>query len=157
MAFRKWLQYNGKIETNKITKSNNLSFTGGKEMKTIKTKQAPQAIGPYSQAKIVNGLLITSGQIPLDPETGKVVGTTIKEQTNQVLKNIQGILTEAGSDFAHVVKTTCYLQNMADFTAFNEVYAEYFSAEYPARTTIEISKLPMDVLVEIEIIAEVVA
>jgi len=141
------LQYNGKIETNKITKSNNLSFTGGKEMKTIKTKQAPQA----------NGLLITSGQIPLDPETGKVVGTTIKEQTNQVLKNIQGILTEAGSDFAHVVKTTCYLQNMADFTAFNEVYAEYFSAEYPARTTIEISKLPMDVLVEIEIIAEVVA
>lgn len=96
-------------------------------MKTIKTKQAPQAIGPYSQAKIVNGLLITSGQIPLDPETGKVVGTTIKEQTNQVLKNIQGILTEAGSDFAHVVKT------------------------------IEISKLPMDVLVEIEIIAEVVA
>ncbi len=109
-------------------------------MKTIKTKQAPQAIGPYSQAKIVNGLLITS-----------------KEQTNQVLKNIQGILTEAGSDFAHVVKTTCYLQNMADFTAFNEVYAEYFSAEYPARTTIEISKLPMDVLVEIEIIAEVVA
>ncbi len=126
-------------------------------MKTIKTKQAPQAIGPYSQAKIVNGLLITSGQIPLDPETGKVVGTTIKEQTNQVLKNIQGILTEAGSDFAHVVKTTCYLQNMADFTAFNEVYAEYFSAEYPARTTIEISKLPMDVLVEIEIIAEVVA
>ena len=124
---------------------------------SIKTKQAPQAIGPYSQAKIVNGLLITSGQIPLDPETGKVVGTTIKEQTNQVLKNIQGILTEAGSDFAHVVKTTCYLQNMADFTAFNEVYAEYFSAEYPARTTIEISKLPMDVLVEIEIIAEVVA
>ena len=114
-------------------------------MKTIKTKQAPQAIGPYSQAKIVNGLLITSGQIPLDPETGKVVGTTIKEQTNQVLKNIQGLLT------------TCYLQNMADFTAFNEVYAEYFSAEYPARTTIEISKLPMDVLVEIEIIAEVVA
>ena len=126
-------------------------------MKTIKTKQAPQAIGPYSQAKIVNGLLITSGQIPLDPETGKVVGTTIKEQTNQVLKNIQWILTEAGSDFAHVVKTTCYLQNMADFAAFNEVYAEYFSAEYPARTTIEISKLPMDVLVEIEIIAEVVA
>ena len=121
-------------------------------MKTIKTKQAPQAIGPYSQAKIVNGLLITSGQIPLDPETGKVVGTTIKEQTNQVLKNIQGILTEAGSDFAHVVKTTCYLQNMADFTAFNEVYAEY-----PARTTIEISKLPMDVLAEIEISAEVVA
>ncbi|EGO2729319.1 RidA family protein [Enterococcus faecalis] len=151
------MQYNGKIETNKITKSNNLSFTGGKEMRTIKTKQAPQAIGPYSQAKIVNGLLITSGQIPLDPETGKVVGTTIKEQTNQVLKNIQGILIEAGSDFAHVVKTTCYLQNMADFTAFNEVYAEYFSAEYPARTTIEISKLPMDVLVEIEIIAEVVA
>ncbi|EGG57707.1 putative endoribonuclease L-PSP [Enterococcus faecalis TX1467] len=100
------MQYNGKIETNKITKSNNLSFTGGKEMTTIKTKQAPQAIGPYSQAKIVNGLLITSGQIPLDPETGKVVGTTIKEQTNQVLKNIQGILTEAGSDFAHVVKTT---------------------------------------------------
>ena len=96
-----------------------MSFTGGKEMKTIKTKQAPQAIGPYSQAKIVNGLLITSGQIPLDPETGKVVGTTIKEQTNQVLKNIQGILTEAGSDFAHVVKTTCYLQNMAEFTTFN--------------------------------------
>ncbi|EKY8193333.1 RidA family protein [Enterococcus faecalis] len=126
-------------------------------MKIIKTKQAPQAIGPYSQAKSVNGLLITSGQIPLDPETGKVVGTTIKEQTNQVLKNIQGILTEASSDFAHVVKTTCYLQNMADFTAFNEVYAEYFSTEYPARTTIEISKLPMDVLVEIEIIAEVVA
>ncbi|TKO18342.1 Rid family hydrolase, partial [Enterococcus faecalis] len=82
-----------------------------------------------------NCFWITSGEMRLDRESGKLVGRTIKEQTNQVLNNIQGILTEAGSDFAHIVKTTCYLHNMADFTAFNEVYAEYFSAEYPARTT----------------------
>ena len=88
-------------------------------MNVIQTNQAPAAIGPYAQGRIVNGLLFASGQVPLDPKTGEVVGTTIEEQTKQVLKNIKGILNAAGVDFSAVVKTTCFLQNMADFTTFN--------------------------------------
>ncbi|MBO0440937.1 RidA family protein [Candidatus Enterococcus ikei] len=124
-------------------------------MKSIHTDKAPKAIGPYVQANIVNGLLFASGQVPLNPETGEVVGTTIEEQTKQVLKNISAILEEAGSDFDHIVKTTCFLQNMNDFVAFNEVYAGAFTSQLPARSAVEVARLPKDVLVEIEIIAEI--
>ncbi|WP_207695019.1 TdcF protein [Enterococcus sp. DIV0212c] len=124
-------------------------------MKSIHTDKAPKAIGPYVQGNIVNGLLFASGQVPLNPETGEVVGTTIEEQTKQVLKNISAILEEAGSDFDHIVKTTCFLQNMNDFVAFNEVYAGAFTSQLPARSAVEVARLPKDVLVEIEIIAEI--
>lgn len=124
-------------------------------MNVIQTNQAPAAIGPYAQGRIVNGLLFASGQVPLDPSTGEVVGTTIEEQTKQVLKNIEGILHAAGVDFSAVVKTTCFLQNMADFTMFNEVYATAFTEPYPARSAVEVAGLPKEVLVEIEVIAKV--
>lgn len=124
-------------------------------MNVIQTNQAPAAIGPYAQGRIVNGLLFASGQVPLDPKTGEVVGTTIEEQTKQVLKNIEGILNAAGVDFSAVVKTTCFLQNMADFTTFNEVYATAFTEPYPARSAVEVAGLPKEVLVEIEVIAKV--
>ena len=124
-------------------------------MNVIQTNQAPAAIGPYAQGRIVNGLLFASGQVPLDPKTGEVVGTTIEEQTKQVLKNIEGILHAAGVDFSAVVKTTCFLQNMADFTIFNEVYATAFTEPYPARSAVEVAGLPKEVLVEIEVIAKV--
>ncbi len=122
-------------------------------MKTIHTDKAPAAIGPYVQAKIVGDFLFASGQVPLSPETGEVVGTTIQEQTEQVLKNIAAILTEAGTDFDHVVKTTCFLADMNDFVPFNEVYATAFSAEFPARSAVEVARLPRDVKVEVEVIA----
>lgn len=122
-------------------------------MKTIHTDQAPAAIGPYVQGKIVGQLLFASGQVPLSPETGQVVGQTIKEQTQQVLKNIQAILTEAGTDFDHVVKTTCFLSDMNDFVAFNEVYKTAFEGEFPARSAVEVARLPRDVKIEIEVIA----
>jgi 2-iminobutanoate/2-iminopropanoate deaminase len=125
------------------------------KMKSIHTDKAPKAIGPYVQGNIINGLLFASGQVPLDPETGEVVGSTIEEQTKQVLKNITAILNEAGSDFDHVVKTTCFLKNMNDFAAFNEIYGAAFSAHLPARSAVEVARLPKDVLVEIEIIAAV--
>lgn len=124
-------------------------------MKVIQTAKAPAAIGPYAQGRIVNGLLFASGQVPLDPATGAVVGTTIEEQTKQVLKNIEGILDSAGVDFSAVVKTTCFLQNMADFAAFNEVYATAFQEPYPARSAVAVARLPKEVLVEIEVIATV--
>lgn len=124
-------------------------------MKSIHTDKAPKAIGPYVQGNIVNGLLFASGQVPLSPETGEVVGTTIKEQTEQVLKNISAILKTVESDFDHVVKTTCFLKDMNDFTAFNEVYATAFTNNLPARSAVEVARLPKDVLVEIEIIAMV--
>lgn len=125
-------------------------------MKTIHTDKAPAAIGPYVQGKVVGTLLFASGQIPLSPETGEVVGTTIEEQTKQVLKNIAAILTEAGTDFDHVVKTTCFLQDMNDFAAFNSVYAEAFQSEFPARSAVEVARLPRDVKIEIEVIASLV-
>lgn len=124
-------------------------------MKKIYTDNAPQAIGPYVQGNIINGLLFASGQVPLSPKTGEVVGTTIAEQTEQVMKNITAILEEAGSDFDHVVKTTCFLKNMDDFTAFNAVYASYFSTNLPARSAVEVARLPKDVMVEIELIASI--
>lgn len=124
-------------------------------MKTIHTDKAPAAIGPYVQGKAVGNLLFASGQVPLSPETGELVGTTIEEQTVQVLKNIRAILTEAGTDFDHVVKTTCFLSDMNDFVAFNEVYKTAFTTEFPARSAVEVARLPRDVKVEIEVIAVV--
>lgn len=121
-------------------------------MKTAETKNAPAAIGPYSQAKIINGLVYLSGQIPLDPATGDVVAGGVKEQTVQVLKNIEAVLQEAGSSFDKVVKTTCFLVDMADFAAFNELYAEKFFAK-PARSCVAVKQLPKNVQVEIEVIA----
>jgi 2-iminobutanoate/2-iminopropanoate deaminase len=122
-------------------------------MKIIQTNSAPAAIGPYSQAVCSGGLVFTSGQIPLDPETGSVVEGTIKEQTLQVIKNLAAVLEEAGSGLTGVIKTTCFLADMNDFAAFNEVYAEYFSGK-PARSTVAVKQLPRDVLVEIEAVAE---
>lgn len=124
-------------------------------MKIIQTDKAPAAIGPYVQGKVVGNLLFTSGQVPLSPETGQVVGETIQEQTEQVLKNIAAILTAAGTDFDHIVKTTCFLADMDDFVSFNEVYATAFQGEFPARSAVEVARLPRDVKVEIEVIAEV--
>lgn len=121
----------------------------------IHTEDAPKAIGPYVQARIANGFLFASGQVPLDPKTGEVVGQSIQEQTTQVLKNIQAILKAADLTADNVVKTTCFLKNMDDFVAFNEVYATMFSDKLPARSAVEVARLPKDVLVEIEIIAAV--
>lgn len=121
--------------------------------KTIHTDKAPAAIGPYVQGKVVGNFLFASGQVPLSPETGEVIGTSIQEQTKQVLKNISAILAEAGTDFDHVVKTTCFLSDMDDFVSFNEVYATAFKADFPARSAVEVARLPKDVKVEIEVIA----
>ena len=121
--------------------------------KVINTPKAPKAIGPYSQAILAgNGMLFISGQIPVNPETGKVP-ETITEQTEQVFKNIEAILTEAGYSFKDVVKTTCLLDSMDDFAAMNEVYAKYYNEMLPARAAYAVEKLPMGVLVEIETIA----
>ncbi|MCX5463304.1 RidA family protein [Alcaligenes parafaecalis] len=120
-------------------------------MLTIDTPDAPAAIGPYSQAKIYQGILYTSGQIPLDPVTGEIVGLSIKEQTLQVLRNIEAVLGAAGTSFEHVIKTSCFLADMADFAVFNELYAERFTSK-PARSCIAAKQLPKGVLVEIELI-----
>ena len=121
-------------------------------LKVTTTKNAPAAIGPYSQAIEANGFLFASGQIPLCPETGEVVGTTIAEQAEQSCKNIGAILNANGLTFENVVKTTCFLADMADFTAFNEVYAKYFVGK-PARSCVAVKALPKGVLCEVEIIA----
>ena len=123
-------------------------------MKKIETTKAPTAIGPYSQGYIVNGLLFTSGQIPLDPATGEIVGTTIEEQTHQVMKNLGALLEASGISYGNVVKTTCFLADMGDFAAFNEVYAQYMT-EKPARSCVAVKTLPKNVLCEVELIAEV--
>ena len=122
-------------------------------LKKLHTSNAPEAIGPYSQAIIINHLLFSSGQIPLDPDSGAVIGKNIVEQTEQVMKNLAAILNAAGSSFQKVVKTTCFLSDMQDFSAFNEVYAKYFS-EHPARSCFSVKELPKNVLVEVELIAE---
>lgn len=121
-------------------------------LKKVATEKAPAAIGPYSQAIIVDKMVFTSGQIPLDPATGVVVGEEIKEQAELVMKNLGEILKEAGTDYTKVVKTTCFLANMSDFAAFNEVYAKYFT-EKPARSCVAVKTLPKDVLCEVEAIA----
>lgn len=124
-------------------------------MKTISTANAPAAIGPYAQGNIAGGLLFASGQIPLDPETGEIVGSTIEEQTAQVMKNVAAILEAAGTDFDHVVKTTCFLNDMNDFAVFNAEYAKSFGEVRPARSAVAVEKLPKGALVEVEVIAEV--
>lgn len=121
-------------------------------MKTIHTPHAPAAIGPYSQAIQAGNMLFASGQVPLSPDTGEVVGTAIAEQAEQVMHNISAILKEAGTDFAHVVKTTCFLADMNDFAAFNEIYAKYFTGK-PARSCVAVKTLPKNVLCEVEVIA----
>ncbi|MGN8913949.1 RidA family protein [Anaerofustis butyriciformans] len=121
-------------------------------MKVVSTKKAPAAIGPYSQGIIVNGMLYASGQIPIIPESGEIMEGDIKVQAKRVCENIGEILKESGSDFSKVVKTTCFLSDINDFNDFNEVYSEYFVSK-PARSCVEVSKLPKDVLVEVEIIA----
>jgi len=123
-------------------------------MKTVQTTNAPAAIGPYSQAKIVGNLVFTSGQIPLCPATGEVVGVNIYEQTGQVCKNIEAVLAAAGSGLDKVIKTTCFLADMEDFAAFNHVYAQFFTGN-PARSCVAVKALPKGVLVEVEVIAEI--
>lgn len=124
-------------------------------MKIIQTNDAPKAIGPYVQGRVANGFLFASGQVPLDPKTGEVVGTTIEEQTKQVIQNISAILDEAGVTSDAIVKTTCFLKNMDDFVTFNGIYATLFGEVLPARSAVEVARLPKDVLIEIEIIADV--
>ena len=123
--------------------------------KIICSNNAPAPIGPYSQAVLVpvtDSILYCSGQIPLDPATGNILGNTIEEQTEMVIKNISAILKEAGLDFSSVIKTTCFLKSMDDFTVFNGIYEKYFISK-PARSCVEVSRLPKDVLVEVEVIA----
>lgn len=124
-------------------------------MHSISTEKAPAAIGPYSQGVIVNGLLFASGQIALDPATGEIVGTTVEEQAAQVMKNVAALLEAAGTDFDHVVKTTCFLDNIGDFVKFNAVYAESFGEKLPARSAVGVDALPKGALVEVEVIASV--
>ena len=123
-------------------------------MKRIYTDKAPAAIGPYSQGYISNGFFFTSGQVPLDPATGAIVGEDIAAQTEQVMQNLGALLEAAGTGFANVVKTTCFLADMGDFAAFNEIYGRYFT-EKPARSCVAVKTLPKNVLVEVELIAEV--
>ena len=123
-------------------------------MKAVQTNNAPAAIGPYSQAMIIGNLVYTSGQIALSPETGQIIGSTIAEQTEQVCKNLTGLLEAAGSSVTKAVKTTCFLTDMNDFAAFNEVYEKYFTGK-PARSTVAVKQLPRSTLVEVEVIAEI--
>lgn len=122
-------------------------------MKVISTEKAPAAIGPYSQAMVIKGVLFTSGQIPLNPQTGEIQGTTIEEQAEQVMKNLGAVLEAAGSSYEKTVKTTCFLSDMGDFAAFNEIYAKYFTGK-PARSCVAVKTLPKNVLCEVEVIAE---
>ena len=123
-------------------------------MEIVSTKNAPGAIGPYSQAMILNGVVYTSGQVALSPETGEVVGTTIEEQAEQVMKNLGAVLEAAGSSYEKTVKTTCFLADMNDFAAFNEIYGKYFTGK-PARACVAVKTLPKNVLCEVEAVASV--
>ena len=122
-------------------------------MKYISTDKAPAAIGPYSQGIISGNMFYGSGQIPINPATGNIEGTTIEEQTTQVMKNIGELLAAAGCDYTDVVKTSCFLADMADFAVFNEIYAKYFTGK-PARSCVAVKTLPKNVLCEVEVIAE---
>lgn len=122
-------------------------------MKVISTEKAPAAIGPYSQAMVVKGVVFTSGQIPLNPETGEIQGATIEEQAEQVMKNLGAVLEAAGSSYEKTIKTTCFLADMGDFAAFNEVYGKYFTGK-PSRSCVAVKTLPKNVLCEVEVIAE---
>lgn len=121
--------------------------------KEIKAKNAPEAIGPYSQGIQIEKLIFTSGQIPVDPDSGEIVKGGISEQSHRVFKNIQAVLRAANADFSDVIKTTVYIKDMNDFAKLNEIYSAYFTQPYPARSCVEVSRLPKDVLLEIEVIA----
>ena len=123
-------------------------------MKVAYTDKAPAAIGPYSQAIILNDILFTSGQIPVDPATGELAGDTIQIQAEQVMKNLDAVLKEAGTSFENAVKTTCFLADMGDFAQFNEIYAKYF-VNKPARSCVAVKTLPKNVLCEVEVIAAI--
>ncbi len=123
-------------------------------MQVTSTDKAPAAIGPYSQAISVNGLLFTSGQIGIDPAVGEVTATTIEGQAEQVMKNLGALLEENGLNYSDVVKTTCFLADMGDFGTFNEVYGKYFTANKPARSCVAVKTLPKNVLCEVELIAQ---
>ena len=123
-------------------------------IKRISTDKAPRAIGPYSQATVCGNVIFTSGQIPINPETGSVEATDIISQTEQVMKNLGAVLNAAGSSFEKAIKTTCFLASIEDFAAFNEVYSRYFT-EKPARSCVAVKDLPRGVLVEVEVIAEI--
>lgn len=124
-------------------------------MTKIETNRAPGAIGPYSQGMVSGKLVFTSGQIPLDPATGAIVGDTIEAQSEQALKNLQAVLEAGGASLATVVKTTCFLSDMGNFAAFNGVYAKFFTGDCPARSCVAVKTLPKGVLVEVEAIAEI--
>lgn len=124
-------------------------------MKTITTNKAPAAIGPYSQGIIVGKIVYTSGQIPVDPATGTIAGSSIETQAEMALKNLDAVLKEAGASMGSIIKTTCFLSDMNDFAAFNKIYAEYITKN-PARSCVAVKTLPKNVLVEIEAIAEVI-
>ena len=126
---------------------------GGGGVATVATERAPAAIGPYSQAVVAGGLVFTAGQIPIDPATMTLVEGDITAQTEQVMRNLEAVLTAAGSSFARVVKTTCFLADLADFPAFNEVYGRSFPASPPARSTVQVAKLPLGAQVEVECVA----
>lgn len=123
-------------------------------LKKVSTEKAPSAIGPYSQAIICGDMLYTSGQIPINPETGAIEATDIKAQTEQVMKNLGAVLEAAGASFESVIKTTCFLHEIADFAAFNEVYAKYFTSK-PARSCVAVKDLPKGALCEVELIAKI--
>ncbi len=125
--------------------------------KVVHTDNAPEAIGPYSQAVIEpnSGLVFTSGQIAIDPSTGEIVNGDVVDQARQVFENLKNVLAAASADFGHVLKATVFLKDMGDFAKMNEVYSEYFKGDFPARSAIEVARLPKDVLVEIEMIAHV--
>ena len=121
--------------------------------KIVATDKAPAAIGPYAQANIIGNLVITSGQIPIDPATGNLVEGDIEVQTRQVFANLKAVLEAAGSSLDKIVKTTCFMDNMNDFAKMKEVYASFFSGDYPSRSAVEVAKLPKGALIEIEVIA----
>ncbi len=122
------------------------------DIRVLNTNNAPAAIGPYVQGKIAGGFLFASGQIPLDPKTGEIVGSTIKEQAEQVMKNVTALIVEAGATMNDIVKTTCFLKDIADFAAFNEVYADFIGEEAPARSCVGGLSLPKGVLCEVEVV-----
>ena len=121
--------------------------------KIIKTDQAPAAIGPYNQGIIANGFVFTAGQIPLDPATGQIVGNDIQTQARQSLRNLQNVLEAGGAGLRDVVKVTVFLQDLKDFAAMNQIYAEFFGDECPARSAVQVARLPKDALVEVEAVA----
>jgi len=124
-------------------------------MKIVRTDKAPAAVGPYSQAVITGNLVFCAGQIPLDPATGSVVSGGIEEQTRRVCENIKGVLAGAGTSVDKVVKASVFLKDMNDFAGMNKVYAEYFKSDFPARSTLQVARIPKDCLVEIEVVAEI--